>query len=74
MLRIYGRRSDKQWSLLLRDKCPVCKAPLIDKKSGLECAMVQQGACKFFITHEKAEALKTKLKQEKKNRRILGHE
>lgn len=63
---IYGQPK-RNWSAILRNTCPFCGAPLIERKAGLACATNEAGGsshCEFFIKHETAEKLIKRLKEE----------
>lgn len=59
------RMSDMKWKNIRANRCPKCGSKLTSKASGLECEFVDpyyQTPCGFFISKEKADALKEKLR------------
>lgn len=59
------RMSDMKWKNIRANRCPKDGSKLISKSTGLECEFVDpyyKTPCGFFITREKAQALKDKLK------------
>lgn len=57
-----------RWYNILNGRCPKCDSKLVDTGVGLECLASHD--CKFFITTERAKALKQKIKDDRYKRRV----
>lgn len=52
---IYGQKPEMVWRNLLKDRCPRCRAQIIERPDGYECLFNAEPAkwrCKFFVTKE----------------------